>query len=119
MVTFTKNAPVIPSVSKTQVIANGEYQGGPSAVIYAKITGTATGAGIILKDAASGNELVLNAKDLNGADLTGGDFGIRVFGKAMVTGNTYQYIPFVTYQNGTDDETVKSEEGAFTFGANN
>lgn len=119
VVTFTKNAPVIPSVSKTQVIANGEYQGGPSAVIYAKITGTATGAGIILKDAASGNELVLNAKDLNGADLTGGDFGIRVFGKAMVTGNTYQYIPFVTYQNGTDDETVKSEEGAFTFGANN
>lgn len=114
-VTFTKAAPVVPGVSKTSIIANADYKGTTSAVVYAKITGTATGAGIILKN-ASGNELVLNALSTDETALTSGDFGIRVFGAAMVPGDTYKYAPFVTYNDGTDVKTVKSEEESFVFG---
>ncbi|MDY6314907.1 MAG: hypothetical protein SPL89_07035 [Clostridia bacterium] len=114
-VTFTKSAPVVPGVSKTSIIANADYNGNTSAVVYAKITGTATGAGIILKDEKE-NELVLNAFSKDETALTSGDFGIRVFGAAMVSGSTYKYAPFVTYNDGTDDITVKSEEESFVFG---
>ena len=114
-VTFTKNAPEVPTVSKTDIIANADYNGKTSAVVYAKVTGSAKGAGIILKDSA-GHELVLNAFNADDSIFTSGTFGIRVFGEALVVGNQYKYIPFVTYASGDGEVTDKAAEEEFTFG---
>ena len=105
-----------PAVAATSVIANATYENQPAAVVYVKITGTAKGAGIFLKN-EEGNELALNAYNVDNTLLTSGAFGIRVFGDAMKVGSKYQFIPFVTYDNGADEVTERSDGDSFTLTA--
>ena len=112
-VTF-KAAPSVPTIDNVSVETNAKYEGSPAAVVYAKVNGTAKGAGVVLKN-AEGKEITLPA--FNGDNpLTTGAFGIRVFGKAMVAGENYSFIPYITYAGDVGDETVSSAAQNFTFG---
>ncbi len=112
VVTF-KEIFVIPTVASSSIITSNDYNGNESAVIYAKVTGNANEIGIRLKN-KDGNELKLPAMIDADNKLTTGDFAIRVFGAAMISGDTYKYIPYIEYDGGNAEGT----ETPFVFGAN-
>ena len=119
-VTFGTKEKTEPTVSSDTVI-NGNYQPAgadeavPAAMMYSKINlgygYSVSGASVSLVDLESGNQMQLPVTQWT----ANGNWGIRIYGKGLQTGENYSMQSVITYEKEGETEQAFGDVQDFTM----